>query len=184
MKNTVSRLWIIPIITIFIYSATVLFNIGYVSYFGITSTVVNASFTDNIVFSYIWVKGLFIVSLSQSIFFWIVIGIILGFLGFFWYKVKTWILVTLIVFMGFFTYQSVLVGETFAKNTDWFYSPTEGCLVTATGTRFIIPYIVDKEAILVPIDNNNKLTGGFTIKPISDIPCVITLSYVGKIEKK
>ncbi len=155
------------------------------SYLGIPSEYVDASITSNII-------SLFSLSLLgqgvlKAMGWWgllllIPIFVFIGFYGFSFIFQKLTAVVTPLIFISFF-YSCFYFGDWLGKVQTYYYAPESNCITIGTSTGFIIPGFVDDKAILVPIDSQNKMLGGFTIRDVSDIPCTIELRSVGKITK-
>jgi hypothetical protein len=178
------KFWSIPILTAFIYSSTVLFNGGYISYFGVPGIFVSGALKENIVYSYIWVN-----TLVANFWGWLWILLIVFISGliilFFWWRAYVVFLGIATLTMVVFVYKSASLGELTAKAETSFFTPaSRDCLNIDGNTRFIIPYFNNDEALLIPLENDtNKIKGGFTTRKISDIPCTLILRNIGKIEK-
>lgn len=178
-----SKLWSIPVITAYLYTATVLAQFGYISHFGVPSDFVEASLRGNIIYFF---------SLFQIGF-----GVI-GALSW-WVLVAIAIVVIIILFMRWSSYWSryffsicgsvVLClllwgsysfGSFTASHTGNFYTLSEDCSFESTSTRFIIPAFFNTKAILVPYDvNTRKLQEGFMVREASEIPCPLQQRDVG-----
>jgi hypothetical protein len=168
---------LVSIAGIFLYVSTVMFHASYVKYFGISSDLVSFSVKNNIFFSQFWY-----LVLSSS--YWrINTGLLFLFLVFlrFLYR-KGWIFVLYIVtvlFLGTFAFKVVPWAGTFvAENNKTFYTIPQNCLVIDSYNNFIIPYTADNKVILLPVqvDDQGKyeLQGGFAVRSMEDLSCLIT----------
>ena len=178
-------LWSIPAIAIYFYTATVLTEYGFASYFGVSSNFIEASLKDNIIYFY----QLFI--LTEGVagmvkwWAWAIIGvaalIIVAscYLSSFARGWFTFCGTALLFFclMGFYTF-----GHFLAANTDIFLVPLTNCPSASQDTIYIIPVIDNGQAVLVPINQNNNMIGGFLVKNLTDLSCGIEYKNIGLIK--
>ena len=177
-------LWSIPAIAVYFYTATVLTEYGFAGYFNVPSNFIEASLKDNIIYFYqlfILTKGV-----AGMVKWWswaiiIVIAliiIVLCYLSSFargWFTVMGTV-VLFLVLMGFYNF-----GHFLAANTDTFLIPSASCPSIGQSTTYIIPVIDNGQAVLVPIDQNNNIIGGFLVKNLTDLSCGIEYKNVGLI---
>jgi hypothetical protein len=178
--------WTIPILTIVVYSATVLFQLGYNSYFNIPSMAIDSSIAYNIIFSFYLLK--LILSLTLSVWwFWLLMGIIVVAV-FFIFNAKHWLkiipIIAIIVFLCF----CPKIGDYLAKHLNYFYVVSDNCLAIDPD-KYVILNFYDDKAVFISIEENageagtKRMTGRFTIKNVPEIGCDIEFKKVGFIRK-
>jgi hypothetical protein len=182
MKN---RLWGIPAIALYFYIATVLVGYGYISYFNLPSNFISASLSDNIIFFFqLFEVGKYAIGLI-SWWVWFIASVGALFIFFLCHFSKPWrVFFGVVGTLLFFTllWRSYDLGGTTATNTTNFLVPSADCPL-ASGGRYIIPTILDTQAVLVSIDENNKMTGKFLVRDLTVLPCTLELKNVGRVTK-
>jgi hypothetical protein len=177
-----NKFWNIPIITVYLYAVAILTQHGFNSYFNIPSNFIEFSIKENIVYFFqLFQLALAIVGVMKF-WMWIVVlvgAIVIAILCFFDYVYE--IIFTSILIGGALV-GSYYFGNFLAINTSTFYVPLSDCQLIGQG-KYIIPVFYDSKAILVSIDENNKLGNGFMVKEMSDLSCKIELKNIGKIIK-
>ncbi len=177
--------WSIPGLTIYAYATNILIQHGFYSYFGIPSDFINASITTNIINYF----GLFqLVKATMGLIVWwmwfILVPIILV-LVFLYYMDSRYqkIIVTFgTLVLIFFLYTSFNFGIQLAKGSEFFYAPISNC-ISKDGTEYVIPGFYQDKAILVSIDPNNKMRGGFIVRDLAQISCELNFQRIGTITK-
>lgn len=187
MEKVRKALWSLPALAIYFYTAAVLTQSGYLFYFGIPKSFVEASLKENIIFFYefsIIAQGIASL-LSWAI--WILLFlsaliIVLLYLYYdFWrsYFTVMGILSLFIILMGFFNY-----GKFLASAIPEFLVPSPDCSLVKNDARYIVPIVdISGQAVFVPIDQTNKLIGGFFVKNISNESCKLEVQNIGKLTK-
>lgn len=182
-------LWSIPGITVYLYATSVLIQYGFNAYFGIPADFINASITTNIINYF----GLF--QLAKGIagvmgwWMWFILIISILIIGFlcivdsrnqkFFTGIGRFIGTCLLLY---FLYISFSFGMLLAKNTADFLVPSPTCLSIANETQYIVPGFYNEKAILVPINpKTHKMTGGFILRDLSQLPCKLKSEPVGPI---
>ncbi len=178
-------LWSIPALTIYIYAINVLIQWGIYSYLGVPAEYVDASISSNII-------SIFSLSvLGQGVLkamgWWTLLLLLPIFLfqALYFFSVtfqKLTVVITPLVLLLFF-YGCFHFGEWIGKVQTYYYAPENGCITIGTATGFIVPGFSNGEAILVPINAQNQMIGGFTTKAVSQIPCTFRMREVGRITK-
>jgi hypothetical protein len=180
------KFWSIPAIGLYFYVATVLTNWGFLSYFNIPSTFVQASLSSNIIFFYQFITAA--LSLLGSLhwyvyvaagFFFIVV-VALYYLIFQYNKPlkNTFVAVgTIVLFLYLGTFFSL--GNLIASTQTSYIVPVD-CSV-GPAYAYVIPLTDENQTILVPIDQNNKMTDGFLVRNTADLSCTFESKPVGKV---
>ncbi len=174
-------LWSIPAIAVYFYTATVLTNYGFISYFNIPSSFIDASLRDNIVFFYQLVTVYGSILSEMRWYVGAALGLAAGFIMLLCWYGNVWkgIFTTIgtVLLLLYLTTFFKLGGIIAAAQTS-FLVPSSDCSV---GSSYIIPVINGNQAVLVPIDQNHKMTGGFLVKNTADLSCIIEQKDIGKI---
>ena len=179
------KLWSIPIITVYLYAVTILTQWGYYSFFSIPSDFVEASIKDNIVYFFTLFKVAEEVAGVLKWYVWAMLIftiLIVGFVYTFNYTYKRLITALGTLILIFFLINSYNFGNALAKNSILFLVPDVGCSGISNGP-YIIPGISNNQVILVPIDKNNKMLGGFIVKNIPDLGCKLEYKSIGLIKQ-
>jgi len=184
-NQKILKFWSIPIFTVYFYAANILMQYGYISYFGIPSSFIEASIKDNILYFF---------SLSQVIFifigqlkWWIALLMILPIIiifdicnnNIFWKKFFNVLLIILFVSSLWFSYK---LGKKIAEINTNYLTLDSSCVGLNDDHTYIIPNIYLSKMILTPIDLNNKMIGGFVVKESSYLNCLINYKQLGPIK--
>lgn len=117
---------------------------------------------------------------------WISIFVVFGIVALLWVASSFWkrlfisigtILVLVVIIPGFFDF-----GRSLGENTTRYLTPAENCPGLILGDRYIIPQTYGSKIILMQIDNDNKIVGGFTVKDMADMPCEFQYEEIGKVK--
>ncbi len=180
-----SKLWSIPVITAYLYAATVLAQFGYVSHFGIPSDFVEASLRGNIIYFFnLFQIGFGVIGAMN---WWALIAIALVvtiILLMCWgnYRYKYFFSICGTAILGLFLWGSYSFGGFMASQTGRFFALSENCSFESTSTRYIIPTFFGTKAILLPYDmDNQKIQEGFLVREVSEMPCLIQQLGVGAV---
>jgi hypothetical protein len=183
-----SRFWTIPVLAVYVYAVTVLTYAGYSTYFGVPADFVQASIASNALFASFMLHALVNSFLVMSWKGWLVLTfyttIFLGCSYVFLFRPMKALSALLVIPALWFAWQSLSFGEALAKGNVYFYMPEKGCVTGFDANqKLIAPAFYDSNAIFVPIDDSNKMTGGFMMKDLTQLPCKLTLQTVGKVTK-
>lgn len=173
-------------IGLWLYVTNIITQYGFLSYFKVPPNFIDISLTSNVVFYYQ------IIELMQAIFgaitlpLWIIIGVCVLFLIYFWASNRFWaktIEIVGTVILGILILGSFHFGHFLAVNGSTFDVPdTTGCISVGADTSFVVIAYKSTQAILVPIDETTrKMTGGYIVREVSQIPCKLVKAEVGKI---
>jgi hypothetical protein len=175
MKDINKFFWSIPALAIYAYVITVLFQFGFLSYFNIPSNFVEASLRSNIFYFYLLSVSL--ADIFKSIgWWWLLLGPILAFSVHFY---KRYAIYAVTIVLVVFAIVSVSWGLFFGAHASSFLVPSENCL--GDNIEYIIPGVYNEEVILVPIDQDRKMIGGFLVKNISELACKLDYRNIGLI---
>lgn len=180
-----SKLWSIPVVSVYLYGITILTQYGYNSYFSIPSSLVESSITQNFVYFFQifqlasavagvmkwWMWAVFVAGALMILFFY--------FFHQWWQKIISFGFLILLVY---FLQGAHDFGQLLAKSSGDFYVPSQPCIGIPEG-RYIIPNFYQGEAILVPIDESNKMIGGFLVKDLSELNCSVKSEHTGSVTK-
>jgi len=184
MQKLNGFLWSIPAIAVYFYSATVLTEYGYLSHFNIPASFISPSLSDNIVY-FFQLFNVFKYEIGlMSWWVWFVIGLIILFVVALWFSHSFWrviigiggTLVFLLVLSGFFSF-----GNKLAANNISYLVPSSECAPIGQYSRYVIVDFYNDEAVVVPIDQNNKMLGGFLLKKADSFSCRLETKEIGKI---
>lgn len=176
----------IPIISLYVIGATILFQYGYNSYFNIPYEYIGASTINYTLFSY----SIFNLALAvvKAIAWWEWLLIIVGFLvaAFFYVFSRFWRIVISLAFGALLVWllvSCVQFGEFIARHQTNFLVLSASCPPVGESKSYVIPMISNNQAILVPIDENRKMQGSFLVKDVSQLGCNIEHKEVGAVTK-
>ena len=184
--NKTSIFWSIPAITVYFYSANILAQYGYISYFGISTSFLESSLKDNIIYFFQLFKVIFsLFGLINAWYLLIIVPVILMISIFYnpysWRKVAYFVSPILLLLFLWFSYD---FAYKLASYTESYYVIAPECINSDKEAIYIIPDIYDSKLILVPVDKaTNRMKGGFFVKNSSDINCIISYQKTGKIIK-
>ena len=177
--------WTIPVLAAYIYAITILGFAGFYLYFGIPIDYLEASLVANTVYVHMLLHAFWSAFALITPIGWLVIGatslfILVGSYFYFFKanKAVSWLFITAALL---FAWQSVEFGENIARSVTGFYVPAEGCISGVKDERYIIPAFYQGKAILVPIDLDNKMTGGFLIRDPAELDCKLKFEEIGRI---
>jgi len=187
MKNqTILKFWSIPVFTVYFYAANILMQYGYISYFGISSSFIESSIKDNILyfFDLFQIVVIFIGQLKW----WVALILILPVVIIVdlckrnsrWRKFFNILLIILFISSLYFSYK--LGGKIAEVNTNYM-TVDANCVNYNKEYRYIIPDIYQGNIILVPINHENKIIGGYIVKDSSSLNCLISNVNVGIIKQ-
>lgn len=169
----------------YFYAVPVLLQYGYISYFNIPSSFIEASIRDNITVFFDFFRGILRVPFSLLILLVILIIIsifILGRLRMFdgWMRGITLTAITIISLFVFYN----LGGKT-AKQKNNFQIVNSSCINGVENLNYIIPFFSRELAVITPITvDENKLTGDFFVRDMSSLECEIQTQEIGPIIKE
>ena len=179
------RVWSIPAIAAYFYVATILAEYGYNSYFGIPPDFVRASLSENIIYFFQLLTASKDALGQIGLLMWVVVVVVAAFIVFLYYY--HWLFKTIFgaigtgIFFLFLLWGSFNIGKGAAINTTYFWVLSPNCLFAENGSEYIIPTISDSWVVLIPIDKQNTMKGGFLVRNINDIPCTLEYKNIGKI---
>lgn len=181
-----SRLWSLPVISVYLYGITILTQYGFNSYFNIPSNFIEASIKENIIYFFQLFQLASAVAGLMKWWMWAVV-IIAGLIIFFFFSFHSlWrklISFAGLLLLGYLLYGSYNFGIILAKNSAEFYVPAANCELLEKDTPYIIPSFYQGKAILVPIDENRKMTGSILVKDLAELGCSTEKKYVGFVTK-
>lgn len=179
MKN----LWSLPVLSVYFYAVTILTQHGYNSYFGIPSNFIEASLKENIINFFQLFQIAFGIAGLISWWMWVVVALSIAIVLYLSnFKYKAVISSVLFAILGALSWSSYAFGGWVGANITSFYSAPSKCISMGEDKVYIIPSFYDGKAIIVPIDQTNKIIEeGFLIRNISELPCGLKQKEVGKI---
>jgi hypothetical protein len=184
IKKTENLLWSIPAIALYFYTATVLMQYGYASYFNIPSNFISASLSDNIIYFFqLYAAAQYEVGFIRW-WVWIVLGLIAIFIALLYFSNALWRKIisfagTVIFFfmlLGFYSF-----GKSIGSLDTTFWMPSTSCPPIGSDARYIIPLSLGTDGVFVPIDQQNKMTGGFLVENLATLNCKLVQQPIGKI---
>lgn len=170
--------WSISGLAVYLYVITILTQYGFSSYFGIPSNFIEASITANTIYFYTLLQA--IVALAFAIKWWwllIIPVVIILSIVFQKHHIKSGVTLLLLVSV----YGFVSFGHLWAANQTAFLTLPNGCADGNASQKYIIPEVYNGQAILVPIDADNKLVGGFLVKDVASLNCYLKHTEIGLI---
>jgi hypothetical protein len=181
-----SRIWSIPAIALYFYVATILMEHGFVSYFNIPSSFISASLSDNIIYFFQLLTASKYAAGQIGLLMWIVVIATILVVLYLYHSHHFWRTIlgytgTVLFFLALL-WGSYGLGGFIALNSTAFWTPSINCNFL-NGDRYIIPAVFDTQSVLVLIDGENKITGEFLVKNLSDLGCAIEYKNIGKIKK-
>jgi hypothetical protein len=180
------KFWSIPAIGLYFYIATVLTNWGFLSYFNIPPTFVQASLSSNIIFFYQFITttlsllGSFHWYVYAAAAFFFVVIVALYYLIFQYSKPlkNTFVAIGIIILLS---YLGTFFGlGSLIASTQTSYIVPVNCSV-GPAYAYVVPLTDENQTILVPIDQSNKMTGGFLVRNTADLSCTFENKPIGKI---
>jgi hypothetical protein len=177
-------LWSIPAIALYFYTATILTEYGFISYFNIPSNFISASLSNNIIFFYQFFIASADLAGATKWYVWLIVFVVSAVIMAICYFSKLWKgIFTTVATIGVILYLGSFytLGKVIAINTTSFIVPSASCPPIGQDSSYIVPVIGNSEAVLVPINSSNTMTGGFLIKNLSDLNCKLEIKNIGKI---
>jgi hypothetical protein len=180
-----SKLWSLPVISVYLYAATILTQYGFNSYFNIPPNFMEASIKENIVYFFQLFQLASAVAGLMKLWMWAVVILAVLIITFFYSfsGYKKFIALCGTLLLGYLLYGSYNFGMLLAKNTAEFYVPVQNCASLEKDVTYIIPNFYQGKAILVPIDNARKMNGSILIKDLSELGCATERKYVGVVTR-
>lgn len=181
-----SKLWSIPVISVYLYGITILTQYGFNSYFNIPSSFIESSIKENIVYFFQLFRLASVVVGFMKWWMWAVVILAVLVIIFLFYSHSFWkktISFCGILLLSYLLYGSYNFGILLAKNTIAFYVPSQNCASLEKDTQYIIPNFYQGKAILVPVNNDKKMTGSVLVKDLSESGCATEIKYIGLISK-
>jgi hypothetical protein len=165
------KLWSIPAIGLYFYIATVLTNWGFLSYFNIPSTFVQASLSSNIIFFYQFIKAT--LSLLGSFHWYVYVAVVFFFI------------IAAALYYLIFDYNKRLKNALVAALTIllFFYLGTFfklGNLIASTQTNYIVPIncsVGSAYAYVIPLTDENQTI----LKNTADLSCTFENKSIGEV---
>lgn len=187
MRNqTILKFWSIPVFTVYFYAANILMQYGYISYFGIPSSFIESSVKENILYFF----NLFqiIIIFIGQLKWWVALLLILPVLIIIdlckrnssWRNFFNILLVILFISSLWFSYK--FGGKIAEVNTNYM-TIDSSCIGSNTDYHYIIPDIYQGDMILVPVNKENTIVGGYIVKDSSSLDCLINNINIGAIKK-
>lgn len=175
------------LIAVFIYALTILTEFGFLSYFGVPSHLVEASIVTNTVYLRQIGEGI-VLAIKQSPFGFVGLLILFGLV--YWLftfkfnaKEMRGIRNSLLIMLALFTlYTAHSFGFKLAESTTGFTTLYDCSEISSSTTKYIVPAIRGNSVVAVPINNENKMIGGFYLKDMSAINCKLEWKELGKIK--
>ncbi len=182
-----SKLWSIPIISVYLYGLTILTQYGYNSYFNIPSSFLDASISYN--FVYFFQIFQLVKAIFGAITWWLWILLLLGLIAILFVLASHWIWQRISYYGFILGLFAILVGSfnfggLLASHTEDFYILSTGCVTGSSepdGLIHIVPTFYREFAIVTPITNEKKLTDSFYLHPASDNSCILKREAIGRV---
>jgi hypothetical protein len=174
----------IPVLTIFIYSFTVLVQVGENSYFNIPSSFVDTSVASVVVYGDFLIRSILAVThggwiVWTMVFILVVISILL-------FGLRSWYKAIAFAMMITFLYFSPKIGSLIAETENHFYVPGNDCQNIPQGTNIAVDFYNDK-VVFISIDQGTssaKISNEFFVRDVSSLNCKMKWKRTGKIEKQ
>lgn len=172
--------------TVFLISATILFQFGFNSYFNVPLSVIDSSIAYKVIFAFY----LFKLSALLALKIWWVLGlaVIFIYIVFAILNFEHWLRIVPIILVIVFLFFCPQMGEYLAKHSEYFYVVNDDCRAVDKD-KYVILNFYDDKAILISVGEDaekvgsKKMAGGFLIKNVSEMGCDIELKKVGIIAK-
>lgn len=176
----------IPVIGIYCYIVTVLFQYGYNSYFGIPTAFIESSIKDNVLYLFFMYNIITSVVGSFDWLLWVLfVFTLLLIVGpiFFWKHYPKVLLLVSAIIIVFVTLYISKFGAYVARLSETFAVPSPECNLKPHDS-YIVPVFYQGKAIIVPYDQaTNKMKGAFIISSLSDTNCRLEYKNIGKLER-
>lgn len=175
MKEKID-VWLIPLITLWLYTITILFQYSYNNFFDIPRTFIQSSLVANVTFFWnIFVAIPLSAKLYPCGFVIFVCVVVLLCFTYLWLRKKwKWVtpLAIIILVVSVLGYSCILGTES-AKNTGTYYSFNKDCPETffKKDTHYIIPITYEGLAILVALDKNNTRLHQIKVVDLAETSC-------------
>ncbi len=183
--RTKNILWSLPLITVYLYVATVLTTMGYFEYYGVPSYFVGASIEANI--TYFFSLFNITIALISAVGWWVCAGLIVGaFVALYFIprKLHGWIYAVGVGLFLWMLLHSNVFGGWIAKYNSAFLVPSANCSAFATSTLYLGIGTSEGKEIFIPVDlTTHKQLGGFMLKDLSETPCVFEDRSLWEIKK-
>ncbi len=176
--------WSIPGIAIYVYVINILAQYGWNMYYKLPASFIDASIASNTTFLHLIISSIFElikINLVGDLIFIIIVLLIIYASDKFNGKKSLIFLVTLMAF--FIGWEFYDFGFNLAKVNGTFFVAESGCLPEASSTRYVAPIIYNNNAVFIPINNDNKMEGGFLVKDLSQMSCVIKMTEIGQLKR-
>jgi hypothetical protein len=174
----------IPALTIFIYSFTVLVQVGENSYFNIPGSFVDTSVGSIVIYGDFLIKSIATIAFAG----WLVAGMIIALLitSFFLFGPRGWYKAIAVSLMVVFLYLAPKLGTLIAENETRFYVPGDDCQNMPKGTSIAVDFYNEK-IVFLSIDQGTSsatTTNEFFVKDVTSLNCKMKWKRTGKIEKQ
>jgi hypothetical protein len=181
-------LWSATGVGLYLYIVSILTQYGFYAYFNVPYSFIDASLISNVIYYYQ------IVELGQLIaglitwWQWVLLGITVVIVTVLWWSHYFWArLIASVITTGFLLLLLKVpnFGTFLAMNSTRFEMPNSPrCLALDKDTSFAVVGYHGTQAILVPFDPTNyKLTNGYIAREVSQLPCKLVMTTVGKLTK-
>jgi len=184
MKKVLNLLLSIPALAVYFYGATILTEYGFASYFHIPYSFISASLSDNIIYFFQLLTVVEAILGYMRWQMWLLVFVIVLTIVYLCYRHRFWrvlfgvvgMIILLVILLGSFNF-----GKTIAASTADFWVLPPGCLAAGLDGRYVIPAFYGENAVLIHIDQNNKMTGGFLVKNITSLACEVEREAIGTV---
>jgi hypothetical protein len=182
MQKSFSHFWTLPVVTAYIYALTILSQYGYNSYFNISPSFIEASIRANVIFLYD--RGVLFWSVIKIMPWWVmllnivtiaVIVIVIAWLR----RRKTTAIIVSIIAGILLLNGAMRFGYFLAAHQTDFLVASSDCAPVGPAHAYIAPITYDGKAVFVPIDENKKVLGGFIVKDMAQMSCVLQYKTIG-----
>jgi hypothetical protein len=177
------KFWTLPILAIYMYCLTILTQYGFLAYFNIPSSFIEVSIRDNAIYAYSLFEAIksliWIVQWWQ----WLIAALLFTAGSIFLHNFGKIILAGVTILMIIFLANAVRFGNALAQNQTNFLIMAPDCPPINGSRDYIVPSIYQGNAILVPVDKDMKIQGGFLLKAVSEMSCKLESKQVGKVKR-
>jgi len=173
---------------LYAYTATILVQYGFNSYFGLPSNLIEPSIRDNIILFFSLLKGFIGMLAALPILGWLTLlsplFILIALMFFFHihdFVVK--IAIALILVYSLFVFYNL--GESLAKTTKEFNVISGECITQKENIVYIVPAFYQTSALVVPVKSDSRIiAGSFFIKEPLGVECEVKKETIGQIYKQ
>jgi hypothetical protein len=170
---------------LYVYTATILTQYGFISYFGIPSNFIEPSIRDNIIFFFTLIKGMVDVFIATPFLYGTILLLIVVFVVFTILNKIPKILV--LIATGFLLIISIFafynLGGLLAQTAETF-PVLSNCLPGKDNVTYIVPAFFQTTAIIIPVTTDtHKIIGSFFLKEAPGSDCEIQNKMIGKVLK-